>query len=416
MQDLGDRRRGHRSRSLTGTPPKGGPRVRRAASLFFRLDEGGPLDVASLLRGRLEIGPESRVLAVSVLTGAETVLTREELDGLLRISERRWTSKGEHDPSLVDALARRALVVTDEDDPALRAFRERDERMAAGAWQPYAALFHSVTRWRNETVDTYAEVAQGETTHAVDALFAEVGPPPPHFHEVEGAVSVHRLPLPTDGGPLYDVLAARRTTRAYDPRASLTEQQLSTVLHAVFGCHGTTPLHGPHLALKKTSPSGGALHPIEAYPLVVGVEGQRSGLHHYRPRDHALELIEPLDPAAGRELANHFMCAQPALADAQVHVVLTARFSRSFWKYRRHDKAYQALLMEAGHLSQTLYLVATELGLGAFVTAAINGADVDERLGLDATVESALAICGCGVPSGKPSPLEPEFEPYVPPR
>jgi len=70
------------------------------------------------------------------------------------------------------------------------------------------------------------------------------------------------------------------------------------------------------------------------------------------------------------------------LSRAHVLFLLVARFERTLWKYRWHPKIYSALLMEAAHFSQTLYLVAAELGLGAFVTAIVNNGDVDERLGL----------------------------------
>jgi SagB-type dehydrogenase family enzyme len=92
---------------------------------------------------------------------------------------------------------------------------------------------------------------------------------------------------------------------------------------------------------------------------------------------------------------------------------LAARFDRAFWKYRNHPKAFGALLMDAAHLSQTLYLVATELGLGAFVTAAINNVDIEERLGLDGYEEGVLAVCGCGRPAAEPSPFDPEFVPLT---
>ena len=94
--------------------------------------------------------------------------------------------------------------------------------------------------------------------------------------------------------------------------------------------------------------------------------------------------------------------------------MLVARFDRIFWKYRKHQRAYGVLLLDAGHLSQTLYLVCAELGLGAYVTAAINGANIGERLGLDEFAEGAIAVCGCGKPAREPSALEPEFVPYVP--
>jgi putative peptide maturation dehydrogenase len=193
----------------------------------------------------------------------------------------------------------------------------------------------------------------------------------------------------------------------------LTEEQLSTLLFEVYGCRGMLDLDGEHVALRKASPSGGGLHPTEVYPLVLRAEGIAPGLYHYRVEDHALELVTALTPAEGEALASELTCGQTFLADAGVLFVMTARFARSFWKYRRHARAYATLLLDAGHLSQTLYLVATELGLGAFVTAAINGANVEERLALEPTTEGAIAICACGVPARGASPLQPDFAEHV---
>ena len=379
--------------------------IRRAANLFFRGDDRSELSVESLLLGRLEVGPRPRLRAISPLTGDETVLTPDELETLLAFSDREWTDASGHDPLLVEAFARRGLVITDEGDDERRELRRRDEQLAAGFWHPHAALFHAATSWRDVTVDTSVELEP----------FRDGEPPPPHFHEVERAHGVRELPLPRDL-PLGRVLGARRTTRAFDVDAALAEDDLATLLHLVFGCHGTARLGGDHLALRRTSPSGGALHPIEAYPLVRAVDGVDPGLYHYRTRDHALELLVALEGDEALELGDVFTCGQTYLAQAHVVFVLTARFERSFWKYRRHERAYGALLVEVGHFSQTLYLVAAELGLGAFVTAAINGANIEERLGLDALAEGPLAICGCGIPSRRATEVEPRFEPYVPPR
>ncbi len=171
---------------------------------------------------------------------------------------------------------------------------------------------------------------------------------------------------------------------------------------------------GGSLILKRTSPSGGGLHPIEAYPLVSGVDGIDPGLYHYNGLDHSLELIAAVDSNEATEIAAQFVCGQRFLASAHVLVVMTARFYRSFWKYRRHQKAYSALMMDAAHLSQTLYLVATDMGLGAFVTAAINGANIEERLKLDGFNEGAVAVAGFGKRSSQASPLEPRYAPHVP--
>ncbi|MBR7508656.1 nitroreductase family protein, partial [Mycobacterium tuberculosis] len=70
-------------------------------------------------------------------------------------------------------------------------------------------------------------------------------------------------------------------------------------------------------------------------------------------------------------------------ADAAVHLVLVPRYARTYWKYRNHAKAYRALLLDVGHISQALYMAATERGMAAFVTAAINEGDTEVAFGLD---------------------------------
>jgi SagB-type dehydrogenase family enzyme len=92
---------------------------------------------------------------------------------------------------------------------------------------------------------------------------------------------------------------------------------------------------------------------------------------------------------------------------------MTSRFYRSFWKYRKHQKAYGVLHMDAAHLSQTFYLVCAELGLGAFITAAINSVNIEQRLGLDGFIEGVIAICGCGKPAMEDF-IDPQFRPYTP--
>jgi SagB-type dehydrogenase family enzyme len=111
--------------------------------------------------------------------------------------------------------------------------------------------------------------------------------------------------------------------------------------------------------------------------------------------------------------AETFTCHQGFARDAHALFVLSSRFYRSFWKYRRHKRAYGVLLLDAGHLSQTFYLVCADLGLGAFVTAAVNGIDIEAALSLDSFGEGVLAVCGCGIPSTRKSP-EARFVPYVP--
>jgi SagB-type dehydrogenase family enzyme len=90
------------------------------------------------------------------------------------------------------------------------------------------------------------------------------------------------------------------------------------------------------------------------------------------------------------------VAGQDYFADAPVMLVMAARFARSMWKYRDHPKIYRAILLEMGHISQNLYLTATEMNLGAFITAAINEIEIEQAFGLESMSEGPLCVCGFG--------------------
>jgi len=397
------------------------PRIRRSVYVFFNRYDAPFLAPGDLVRGATEVRRAPKLLAISVLRGAELEISEHDFALLGSVPSDRWVELEElaaEDKPRLRELAELGLVISAEEDPLLVELLRRDEQLTSGRWNVYAALFHSLTKWRDvdfrRALGPELEELPVQPAEAVAGLVELHGPPPPHFHVADGALSELELPLVGRTGGLFAALNKRRTARAFDREGTMALDELATVLYEVFGCRGYAPL-GPGLAaLKKTSPSGGSLHPIEAYVLVRNVTDVDAGIYHYRADRHALELLEPLAPGDAEELAAQFACGQTYFAGAGALFILTARFARSFWKYRKHRRAYGVLLMDAGHLSQTLYLVCAELGLGAFVTAAINGANIEERLGLDPFVEGALAVCGCGRPASAASQLEPEFLPYVP--
>ena len=61
------------------------------------------------------------------------------------------------------------------------------------------------------------------------------------------------------------------------------------------------------------------------------------------------------------------------------------------WKYH-HARAYQVVLLNAGHLCQTFCLVATWLGLAPFCTAALKDTLIEKDLGIDGIRESVLYV------------------------
>jgi putative peptide maturation dehydrogenase len=379
------------------------PRYRRTAYAFLYSQDTALLDVAALLRGTVASESVPEVIGLSALTGSPEPLSAAELELYLALPVREW-SEVEDDAS-ASGLAAKGMLVSDADDDELRELRRRDETLAGDQWHVLAALHHFLTRWQGQ--DVWQELGVDERAAAERAI-AGWGPPPPAFHSTGGDVTV--LPATSRGGSLYETLRRRRTTRSFDPNGEVSLDELSALLFHVFGAESYAEVEGELAILHKTSPSGGGLHPTEAYPLIRRVAGVEPGVYHYDVQRHALELVAGLPDEEVGELALTIAAGQPFARDAHVTVVLASRFARNFWKYRKHERAYAVLLMDAAHLSQTFYLVAAELGLGAFVTAAINGADAEERLGLDGFSEGTLALLGCGRPGAR-TELDPEFLP-----
>lgn len=372
--------------------------------------DGAFVDLEALLRGEVRLELEPQLRSFSIVTGEEHDLDLDELSALLRLPSDHAVDS---DEPLLDALVSKGLAVVEGNGAG-----PSDARLRDANWNLYAALYHARSRWSG--VDVELKVVE----RADEELLARVtrehlerhGPPPPHFHTAPNAIETRELPLVAREGDLYDALARRKTSRRFDNARKMSEEELAVLLRTVYGAQGTATIGEDAIGFRRTSPSGGGLHPIEAYPFVVDVDGVEPGLYHYHCGDHSLELLERFEELAGRELAESFTGGQAYFRDASLLVVLAARFGRSFWKYRGHEKAYAVTLMDAGHLSQTFYLVCAELSLGAFVTAAINNADVDERLGLDGFAEGSLAIVGCGPLVEESSYLQPEFTPYRPSR
>jgi putative peptide maturation dehydrogenase len=391
--------------------------VRRCRYVCFFYDDFPFLDVGLLLRGTVEPVTVRQVYALSILRGEAVPLSADEFDLAASIPSAGWAEAV--DEEATRELARKGVLLSDENDPELEALRARHESLERMGWNLEAALYYFLSKWRG--IDMRLLAGQDEasdllppTDEAVRAFVDHLGPAPTAFSSVATPLAVRELPLVERKGELYDVLLRRRTTRSFERSTPLTQRELAVVLRYVFGYHGYVPLFGQVTTLKRTSPSAGGFHPVEAYPLIVAVEGLDPGLYHYNGAEHALELLAPLGVDEAWAAATTFVSGQTYFGDAHVLLVLTARFDRAFWKYRNHRKALTALMMDAAHLSQTLYLVATELGLGAFVTAAINNADIEERLGIDGYREGVLAVCGFGRPAAERSPFDPEFLPFVP--
>lgn len=370
--------------------------VRRCAALLVEPRETVEFDLAGLLGGGSGLHECRGWVALAAHCDGEIPLDAGEFALLGAVSPERWRSldalSREHPCVVLEALLAKGLLIAQEPtEGALRRFARADDAVRAVHWRGLPAVAHRHTRWQD--VDT--QEAERLFSGTGPRTFLErLGPAPGAV--VERVAAATRLPLEKPPCSSLDAVVDRRVTcRNYDA-GPLAHDVFSAVLYRTFGARAVSDYVPGVQLLKKGVPSAGGLHATEAYLLARNVEGVAPGLYHYHPVEHALEPLGVLSPADAAALARRFVAGQAYYADAPVQVALVARFERNFWKYRNHAKAYRAVVLDAGHLSQLLYLVATELGLGAFITAAINEGAVERACSLEPMREGPLAVCGFG--------------------
>jgi SagB-type dehydrogenase family enzyme len=205
------------------------------------------------------------------------------------------------------------------------------------------------------------------------------------------------VPLPAAQdltSPLGETIRARFSCRQFLDNP-LPLSILATLLHTCYGIQGRVPLGDDEL-LARPVPSAGALYPLEIYLLVRHVIDLRPGLYHYAVPAQALELLN-VDPVPPVRLTEIFM-GQSYAADAAVVLVLTALPARSLWKYA--DRGYRLILLEAGHLVQTLNLASAALGWGSVNLGGFLDMALGDLLGLDNELEVPLYAIAVGRPAG----------------
>lgn len=279
---------------------------------------------------------------------------------------------------LVTELHRHRFLWRSDDArlPAERAMEAWDK------WNPTAGLFHMATK------DTPFVDLEDFVAHLVDKQ--ETQPRPAAVKRYADAPCVE-LPGPRLGGRFPAVLRARRTWRRFGPEP-VDLASLSTLLHLSFAVQRWTAAAGEGRVPLKTSPSGGARHPLEAYVVVRHVADVEPGVYHYAADVHRLER---LTVAGDTPAFDDLLPTQWWYADAGALVLLTAVFERTRWRYEG-PRAYRAVLIEAGHVCQTFCLTATWLGLAPFCSMALADSAIEKMLGLDGVSESVLYAAGVG--------------------
>ncbi len=271
------------------------------------------------------------------------------------------------------------LAVNDE-EPAAKS----TEDPGLDQWAFHDLLFHTDTR-----------LPRRDRNYGKTYPFRTVRPALP---AVKAPMSTHEVPLPVPN------LEARKRQEA--TFSEVLERRRS------IRRHGDTPLHKRELAeflyrtarireLKeptvwpprqyqhsyRPSPGGGAVHELEIYPIVHNCHGIAPGMYQYHPLHHCLYRICSANSLTDTMLedANRATTNQ---GTPQVLLAISARFDRMTWAYE--SIVYATILKNVGALIQTMYLVATAMGLAPCAVGTGNAECFAQLTGLDVLRESSV--------------------------
>ncbi|MBS0650916.1 MAG: SagB family peptide dehydrogenase [Verrucomicrobia bacterium] len=215
-------------------------------------------------------------------------------------------------------------------------------------WEPHDLYFHSRSRMgKHDSIYGGSFPFQGKI-------------PPPSCKKTYPSSDAFPLKKPDSPLPisLEEAIESRKTVREH-ASSPLCSHQLGEFLFRCARVKETLVYLGEEFA-KRPYPGGGARHELEIYPVIYACEGLQKGVYHYDPFEHSLKRLSNLTEEAEKLLRD--ACTMSGKTEyPQVLFVISARFQRVSWKYR--SMSYALILKNLGVLYQTMYLVATGMGL-----------------------------------------------------
>lgn len=215
---------------------------------------------------------------------------------------------------------------------------------------------------------------------------------PPVKPQAEQQVPLHRPrfeDLRATDPPLTIVIEGRRSYRRHGA-AAITAEQVGHLLYRTARVRrfSTSTADDASGDTDRPYPSGGDAYELELYVSVGDCAGLARGVYHYNPLGHCLEPLDT-DHVAAEELLGTARMAAGAGAPPPVLITMTARFRRLSWRYE--GMAYRLMLLNAGTLVQSLYLVSTAMRLAPCAIGAVSIDTVARALGTDWRVEPCVA-------------------------
>jgi SagB-type dehydrogenase family enzyme len=276
----------------------------------------------------------------------------------------------------------KGLLIHKDDDIA-------DFESNASSWYDYnwvdAVDFYAHTR--NYPYVDYSEWQAFATDQNRMEEYAEEEPVPPVYKTYANA---DRVELPDPDGSEYAGFDDLNDISMLDPDLDANRpdvEALSRLLYYVFGERGTITFEQQGTFLRRTSPSGGARHPTEAYVAAVDVDGLDPGFYHYSVKEHALEKLDTRSVEHALDSAVYELNVDnvPGFEISCV-LFLGSVLERSMWRYRE-SRTYRIILNDVGHLLETLKFVCLAEDLYTYFGHGFDESEMEDILGLDGLEE-----------------------------
>lgn len=213
--------------------------------------------------------------------------------------------------------------------------------------------------------------------------------------------ALDRVPLPEPSVDLLPVSIRDGRTDQNGSGALLNKDTLGAILAMAFGQVGTLKIHwSGEPTVFRTSPSGGSRHPTEAYVVAIDVPGIEPGWYHVSVQPPEMELLRR-DGTNRDDLMELFPSTYGrAPFPVGAIVILTSLFERNMYRYRE-PRTFRTIHMDAGHLADTVELIAEALGLRALVQYVANERSIEQRLSLHGLEEGYQLSVALGPGLGK---------------
>jgi SagB-type dehydrogenase family enzyme len=196
--------------------------------------------------------------------------------------------------------------------------------------------------------------------------------------------------LPTVNNDLDMTLEQAITTRRSGRTFASKPLDIRVLAKLLFLGNGSAPLLRG--GFKRTYPNSGNLGAVEIFPIVRDVGEIEPGIYHYDTVHHQLSCLQLGE-------FHQWLCSnvlfQLEFSQASVLLILTGAIGRLTAKYG--VRGYRLALLDVGHVSQNIALMATALGLISCPTAGFIDDELDQALKLDGLETASLLAIAVGV-------------------